>query len=198
MKRLLAVLALAAACSASALPAIADPAADALKAKLTSAMQGVKSFRVSVKPTAGGEAETRIGRGSVTTTMVLPDKMETAVDMSGMSVKMVVLGAESWMQMNGGAWNKMPRDGDRMGAMFKQIDAKKYMDQSVVKILPDEDFNGKKVGAFTGSSAGPQKADESVCNYDKTTYLLVRCHTATGTVLFSDFNNPANVIDVPK
>jgi len=111
MKRLLAVLALAAACSASALPAIADPAADALKAKLTSAMQGVKSFRVSVEPTAGGEAETRIGRGSVTTTVVLPDKMETAVDMSGMSVKI---------------------------------------------------------------------------------------HTATGTVLFSDFNNPANVIDVPK
>ena len=139
-----------------------------------------------------------MGGSSVKMTIVRPDKMELAMAMSGMSMKVVVLSGESWVQMNGGAWRKTPGDSGRIGAMFKQADAKRFTDQGIAKILPDEDFNGKTVGAFAGSSAGSQKAGESVCNYDKTTYLLVRCHTATGTVLFSDFNSPTNVVETPK
>jgi hypothetical protein len=193
MKRLLVVSALAAAFTVSVLPAIADPASDALKAKLASAWQGVKSFKFSTQPLAGSDAASSLGNATITTTMVLPDKMEVAFEMNGMSMKVVALSSETWKQMNGGAWLKMPS-----GGMIQQTDAKKYIDQGVVKTLPDEDFNGKKVGAFTASSAASEQVGISVCNYDKTSYLLMRCHNTVGSVLFSDFNSPTNVIDVPK
>lgn len=197
MKRSLTCAALAAALTLSTLPAFADPAADALKAKMGAAWAGVKSFKTNVAPTAGTAEGNPMAGGTITTTMVLPDKIESAMDMHGMLIKIVVLAGESWMNMNGSGWRKMPGGGN-MNAMFKTPDPKAYASQSIGKMLPDEDFNGKKVGAFTGTTTADKEVGESICNYDKTTYLLVRCHNAKATVLFTDFNSPTNVIDVPK
>jgi hypothetical protein len=194
MKRCLAISALAAAFTIASLPALADPTSDALKAKIGAAWQGVKSFKMSASATAG--KDNPLAGGSMTTTMVLPDKMEIATDTGRFSVKMVVLSGETWMSMNGYGWRKIPSR--EMGAPFKPSDPKTYTDQSIVNLLPDEDFNGKRVGTFTGSSATGKEGLESVCNYDKATYLLVRCHNAKAVVLFTDYNSPTNVIDVPN
>ncbi len=193
MKRCFALCALAAVFTLSRLPAGADPESDALNAKLASAWQGVKSFKFTMQPPAGSDAAASLHGGMITTTMVLPDKMEVVLEISGVSSKNVVLNGQTWNQMNRGEWRRIPSG----FSMFKQTDATKYIDQIVVKTLPDEDFNGKKVGAYT-SSVGSAKTGVSVCNYDKTSYLLVRCHSAMAFVLFSDFNSASNVIDVPN
>lgn len=189
--RLIGTAMLAVAVSLSALPAFADPASESLKAKMFAAWQDVKSFKMTVATPEGG---------AMTGIMVLPDKTAFNIAMHGMAVKAVRIGEDMYMQMNGGPWSKVSSAmAGQMSSMMKVRDLKSFKDQAVLKVLPDEQFDGKTVGAFQSENAAGQKSSgSSVCNYDKSTYRLVRCHTDTTSIVVSDYNSSTNVVDVPK
>jgi len=189
--RLICTAVMAVAVSLPALPVVADPASESLKAKMFAAWQDVKSFKLTIATPEGG---------AMTGIMVLPDKSAFNIAMHGMAVKAVRIGEDMYMQMNDGPWSKVSSAmAGQMSSMMKINDIKSFKDQSVLKVLPDEKFDGKIVGAFESETASGQKtAGASVCNFDRSTYRLVRCHSDKTSIVFSDYNSQANVVDVPK
>ena len=213
MKRMLRALSVGAFFLVAAARAQADDDGTQLGAKLQSAEAGVTSFQATMHGFSGM---------TVSMVVVRPDRVKFVSSFGPVSSEAVVVGANTYMRVNGGPWTTSTTAGT--------VEAAKYLVDSLCTcatytMLPDRRENGDTVGAFSasvplpglpdarataGAPAAPAagasattKPSTMDCTYDKTTYLLRSCTVQLAnipsplTMTYAKWNDPGNVVDVP-
>lgn len=174
---LLALLALLAAGPAAARPD--DPAT--VRAKVSAAMRGAKSYMVSTTASTGF---------SVTTTFAAPDRYHSTLTYSGQVRDVVLIGPVAYIS-EGAAYRKTDAPPEVVEAQTQ------LREIPVDSVLPDKTASGRTWGQFTTTSAGPQKDQHLTCTYDKKTYRINDCSNEGLTLTFSRYDDPANVVAIP-
>lgn len=125
----LAPIALVAAASLLATPAIADDCADEIKAVMAAAMN---SGPLHMESTITAPETTMTMSGD----MVPPKNMHMNVDTNGQAVEMVILDGKAWMNV-GGNWTELPEDA--AAEIAKSFD---LADTSSLDAMTDAQCNG--------------------------------------------------------
>jgi len=182
--KLFARLALVAVLSAcAAVPALADDKSD-LQAKVSAALKHAKSFTATTL---------LVGLGVSTTTMyVAPDRTKTSVALAGSTRDIVTVGGTAYVSVNGAPYEKRTLSPAQAATLTAVTDV------SVSAIVPDVSAGGTTYGAFETVAGAAPTAVTLTCTYDKKTYLLVKCSSDSLVQMFGNYDDPKNVIDVPK
>jgi hypothetical protein len=174
-------LALVALLLGSGLPARADDLAT-VRAKVQTAMQTVKSFVVSTTASTGF---------TVTMTFVAPDRYHSVLNYNGTARDVVLVGPIAYVSSDGGAYRKVDAPPEVIAAQSQ------LRNVPVDQILPDRIAGGTAYGAFSTTSAGPQKDQHLICSYDKRTYRVTQCSNEGLALTFSRYDDPANAVAIP-
>jgi hypothetical protein len=181
-RRGLALFGAAAALAASA-PAVAAPSAAALRAKIFSVYEGVKSYRVTV-----------LGSVRSLGVWVAPDKYQMTTDFEGKPVKTLIVGRDYWTFADG-KWQKSGTASNNLDVdVAGLIRTAKANPNSPLVPMPDQNQDGKRVGTFGYSF---KNGTQEVCNYDLGTYLVTRCKADELTLLYSAYNAASNTVAKP-
>ena len=167
MFRRLVPLALAAVLAALSAPARADDLST-VRAKVAAAMQGAKSFVVTTTASTGF---------TVTLTFVAPDRYHSALVYGGGTRDIVLVGPVAYVSADG-------------GQTYRKTD-------TPPSVLDDKVVAGKTWGRFATTAAGPEKDQHLNCTYDKKTYRLNDCVNEGFSLVFSRYDDPANVVAIP-
>ncbi|HEV3087554.1 MAG TPA: hypothetical protein VGX96_10060 [Candidatus Elarobacter sp.] len=182
MFRRLLPLALAALLAAATAPARADDLAT-VRAKVAAAMMATKSFVVTTTATTGF---------TVTLTFVAPDRYHSALAYGGGTRDIVLVGPVAYVSADGGKSYRKTDTPPSVVAAQSQL-----RDVPVDQVLPDAVSGGKTWGRFATTAAGPEKDQHLICTYDKKTYRVNDCSNEGFTLVFSRYDDPANVVAVP-
>jgi|HubBroStandDraft_6_1064221.scaffolds.fasta_scaffold404826_1 hypothetical protein len=170
--------------SLAGLPVAAGAAADSgLRAKMLSAYDGVKSYRLEV-----------LGSVRSSGVFVAPDRYSMTTVFEGKAVKSIFIGSSYWIQ-SGGKWQKADQPSDNLYVDISGLlrNARKNPATPFV-VKPPVVRNGKKVGEFTYTF---KNGTEETCDYDLQTYLAERCKAEELTILYSAYNAPGNAVLPP-
>jgi hypothetical protein len=164
---------------------IATPtrAADAtVRAKVIGAFARVTSYKLTV-----------LGSVRSVGTWVAPDRYHMTTEIEGKPLETVIEGKAYWTRSNG-KWERSGTTSTNLDVdLAGLIKAAKTAPASSFSTSAPQTQDGKKVGTFSFSF--PDGTDE-ICNYDLATYRVTRCKADEVTLLYSDYNDPKNV--VPK
>jgi hypothetical protein len=169
--------------ASAAIPARADDKSD-LQAKIAAAAKGVKSVVMT----------TVISQIGATTTVVFvaPDRTHTAFSAPVIGTRdAVTIGDTSYVSTAGGPYTKSNVPGG--AAQLRNL-----TDVTVVDIQPDITTAGVTYGQYTTTITAMDRSVNLVCAYDKKTYLRTTCGNEFIVVKFTNYNDPRNIIDVPK
>ena len=182
MLRRLVPLALAALLAALSAPARADDLAT-VRAKVAAAMQGAKSFVVTTTASTGF---------TVTLTFVAPDRYHSSLVYGGGTRDIVLVGPVAYVSADGGqTYRKTDTPPSVLEAQTQ------LRNVPVDQLLSDKVVAGKTWGQFATTAAGPEKDQHLNCTYDKKTYRLNDCVNEGFTLVFSRYDDPANVVTIP-
>ncbi|MBV8367714.1 MAG: hypothetical protein JO036_02105 [Candidatus Eremiobacteraeota bacterium] len=182
MLRRLVPLALAAFLAVPSAPARADDLAT-VRAKVAGAMQGAKSFVVTTTASTGF---------TVTLTFVAPDRYHSSLAYGGGTRDIVLIGPVAYVSADGG---QSYRKTDTPPAVLEA--QSQLRNVPVDQLLPDKVLAGKSWGQFATTAAGPEKDQHLTCTYDKKTYRLNDCVNEGFSLVFSRYDDPANVVTIP-
>jgi hypothetical protein len=183
--RSIALSALAMAVGASPVAAAAAPSLGpaALRAKIFAAYQSVRSYRVTV-----------LGSVRSLGVWVAPNKYQMTTDFGGRPVKTLIVGRDYWM-LSGGKWQKSGTASNNLDVDIAGLIRNAKANPGIPFVpMPEQIQDGKRVGAFGYAFAN---GTDEVCNYDLATYLATRCKADELTLLYSAYNDPANVVAKP-
>ena len=183
MVRRLVPLALAALLAALSAPARAADDLAAVRAKVAAAMQGAKSFVVVTTATTGF---------TVTMTFVAPDRYHSSLAYGGGTRDIVLVGPVAYVSADGG---QTYRKTDTPASVLEA--QSQLRNVPVDELLPDKIVAGKTWGQFATTAAGPEKDQHLTCTYDKKTYRLNDCVNEGFSLVFSRYDDPANVVTIP-
>jgi hypothetical protein len=176
----------------------------ALTAKIASAASRLSSFviRTSVLGTTG--VSTRM-------TFVRPLRMKSLTTFGNLTIETYLVDGTVYMHSPMIGWRKMSVTQAKASAQSMNI-ADTLKSQKVT-YLPDRQEDGVVVGAFqiesklpamnsTLPAAGPPAATApatqmTTCTFDKSTYRMQTCTNSLMTMTYSNFNDPANVVELP-
>lgn len=176
-------LALVSLLAATIAPARADDAADTVRAKIAAAMSAAKSFVVTTSAATGMT-------GSMT--FVAPNLYHSAVVYNRARRDVILVGSTGYLSEDDGqTYRKFEPPAEMVSA---QAELRAI---PVDHLLPDKTVGGKVWGQFTTSSGGPQKDQQLICTYDKTTFRVGQCSNPGLVMSFSRYDDPGNVVDVP-
>jgi len=165
---------------AQAMPAHASDAT--VRAKVIGAFARVTSYKLTV-----------LGSVRSVGTWVAPDRYHMTTEIEGKPLETVIQGKAYWTRSNG-KWERSGTTSTNLDVdLAGLIKAAKAAPASSFSTSAPQTQDGKKVGTFSFSF--PDGTDE-ICNYDLTTYRVTRCKADEVTLLYSDYNDPKNV--VPK
>jgi hypothetical protein len=185
LARPLAFAALAVAVATAPVAAATAPSlgAAALRAKLFDAYRSVRSYRVTV-----------LGSVRSLGVWVAPNKYQMVTDFGGRPVKTLIVGRDYWM-LSDGKWQKSGTASNNLDVDIAGLIRNAKANPSIPLVpMPEQVQDGKRVGTFGYSFAN---GTDEVCNYDLTTYLATRCKADELTLLYSAYNDPANVVAKP-
>jgi len=178
--RRLASLALLALLAAGPVAARADDLAS-LRVKVQNAMHAAKSFVVTTTASTGF---------NVTMTFAAPDRYHSTLAYNGQNRDVVLVGPVAYVS-DGAAYRKVDAPPEVVAAQGQ------LRDVPVDQVLPDKTASGRTWGQFATTSAGPQKDQHLVCTYDKKTYRINDCSNEGLTLIFSRYDDPANIVTIP-
>jgi len=168
--------------------AVAGPASAATSANLTAkilqAFAGVKSYHVTVL-------------GSVRSVGVweAPGKYQMTTEFNGKTVKTIIANGTLW-QLVDGKWEKSGTASNNLRVdVAGLIHTLKSSPGATLVAQSMEMQDGKRVGTFEYTF---DDGTEETCNYDLGTYRVTRCKADELTLLYSEYNDPAIAIKVPK
>jgi len=185
LARPLAFAALAVAVATAPVAAATAPSlgAAALRAKVFEAYRSVRSYRVTV-----------LGSVRSLGVWVAPNKYQMVTDFGGRPVKTLIVGRDYWM-LSDGKWQKSGTASNNLDVDIAGLIRNAKANPSIALVpMPEQVQDGKRVGTFGYSFAN---GTDEVCNYDLTTYLATRCKADELTLLYSAYNDPANVVAKP-
>ncbi|MBC5809327.1 MAG: hypothetical protein GIW95_00490 [Candidatus Eremiobacteraeota bacterium] len=179
--RLLVMLLLA---SAAVPAAAAGSPADALRDKLLVTYAKIASYKITV-----------LGSVRSNGVYVAPDRYAVSTVFEGKPVKTVFAGGKYWI-FNNGKWEKSDTASDNLRFDIAGLLRNLRINHNALVTLPNATVNGRKAGTFgyTFKNDGSRET----CNYDLTTYRVMRCKTDQLTVLYSGFNASSNKVTIPK
>lgn len=180
MDRRITTLALAALLAAAPAAARADDLAT-VRSKVGAAMSTAKSFVVTTTAATGF---------SVTMTFVAPDRYHSSLSYNGVARDVVLAGPVAYVS-DGTAYRKTDAPPEVIAAQAQ------LRNVPVDAVLPDATAGGKTLGRFATTSAGPEKDQRLTCTYDKKTYRIAGCSNEGFTLVFSRYDDPANVVAIP-
>ena len=126
-------------------------------------------------------------------TWVAPDRYHMTTEIEGKPLETVIVGKAYWTRSSG-KWERSGTTSTNLDVdIAGLIRAAKAAPASSFTTSTPQTQDGKKVGTFNFSF--PDGTDEA-CNYDLSTYRVTRCKADEVTLLYSDYNDPKNV--VPK
>ncbi|MFN2461035.1 MAG: hypothetical protein ABR591_10155 [Candidatus Velthaea sp.] len=186
----------AALATALATPAAAGDAASVV-AKIGEAQAAVSSYRIELTSSFA----------TSTTTFVKPQRLKMEVRLAtGLTQQSYVVDDVFYTNMTG-EWQKATFDRSQITAMVAQTATLKS--DLAATLLPDRTEDGATVGVLQytvtlpagfpmAGGSGPQSL---TCTYDKATYLQRTCTSMQGTVTFTtrftNYKDPANVVELP-
>ena len=160
----------------------ASAATDAtLRTKIFTAFSSVKSYRLTV-----------LGAARSLGVWVAPNRYEMTTDIGGgKPVRTVIVGSDYWTFVSG-KWEHSGRVSSNLDVDIAGVirNSKANPTASFTR-APDQTLEGKRVGTFT--YAFKNGTDES-CNYDRTTFRVLRCKADEVTILYSKYNDPTNSV----
>ncbi len=171
----------AAACLAAACTSSAAAADGALKPKIFAAFALVKSYKLTV-----------LGSVRSLGVYVAPDRYQMTTMIEGKPIRTIIVGHAYWVLSNG-KWEKSGTANNLDADIAGLIRSAKADPQSALVPQPDQTRDGKRVGTFAYTF---KNGTAETCNYDKTSYRVSRCKSEELTLLYSNYNDPSNV--VPK
>ena len=188
--------ALAGTASADDLPAVT--------AQIRSASAALSSFVIEMSIAGTTGVSSRI-------TYVRPQRMKDVVTLGTMSVESYFIDGTVYIHTPMNGWQKISADSAHTAAQSMNIaDALK---SAKVRYLPDRRENGVTVGVFQVDSKLPSMTSTlpgihpanaptaapqtTTCTFDKATHLLRTCSSSLVTMTYSNFNDPANVVELP-
>ena len=183
MIRRLAPLALAALLAATAAPARADDDVTTVRTKIAAAMTTAKSFVVTTSAATGMT-------GSMT--FVAPNLYHSAIVFDRVRRDVVLAGSIAYISDDDGQTYRKVTAPPELIAAQTELRA-----MPVDRLLPDKTVAGKTWGQFAISSGGPQKDQQLICTYDKTSYRIGQCSNPGLMMSFSRYDEPSNVVIVP-
>ncbi|MBD5654740.1 MAG: hypothetical protein IAI50_06115 [Candidatus Eremiobacteraeota bacterium] len=193
----------------SAAAACADDLPD-VTAKICSAAATVSSFviRMSIAGTTGVDSQM---------TFVRPQRIKSVVTFGTISTETYIVDGTAYVHSPLLGWKKMSLD--RVKTSAQAMDIASALKSTKVDYLPDRQENGTTVGVFEVASplAGMTAAAPSTpaastsatattaasdvqpmtCMFDKSTYRVQGCANNMLTLTYTNYNDPANVVDLP-
>jgi len=124
-----------------------------------------------------------------------PDRYQMTTEFNGKTVKTIIAGKTLW-QFVDGKWEKSGTASNNL-----RVDVAGLV--HTVKADPNAALVGQAVAMQDGKRVGTfeytfDDGTEETCNYDLATYRMTRCKADELTLLYSDYNDPAIAIKVPK
>jgi hypothetical protein len=180
--------------AALTLPARADDLAT-VQAKMSAAAAGVTSFVVTLRVIGDSAAS-----GSVT--FVRPMNVKSEFASGQMSMEAYLVDGMVYVHLPEGGWQKSKAE--TAGPAEQYLNLAAGGSASAV-LLPDREEDGATVGVFQMQAVLPgplgpfgQPASQPIaCSYDKTTYLIRSCRSASITLTYMKYNDPANTVVLP-
>ena len=125
---------------------------------------------------------------------VAPNRYQMTTMFGGKPIKTIIIGRDYWMR-NGGKWQRSGTTANQLDVDIAGLvrDAKANPQIPFAK-LPDSMQAGKPVGTFGYTF---KNGTTEACNYDKRTFRVTRCKADELTLLYSAYNDPANVVPKP-
>jgi hypothetical protein len=183
----------------------------AVTARLSAAATEISSFvmQAQLKGTTGV---------TMRVTVVRPARMKSEMTMGQMAVQTYVVDGTMYVFTPVMGWQKMSL-GDA-GAAAASMNIAGLLKSTKVTYLPDRQEDGQTVGVMQvavplpsfavptpagGSSAGPSGANANptasqqvtTCSFDRSTYRMRNCSNDFMTMTYSNYNDPANVVELP-
>jgi hypothetical protein len=155
-----------------------------LRAKLLAAYQNVRSYKITV-----------LGSVKSSGAFVAPNRYEMTTHFEGKLVKTIFIGGTLWIYGDG-KWQKQSSGNSLDYDIEGILRSLKAHPQSPLTKLPPTTRNGKTLGTFSYTFP-TASGDQEICNYDPTTYLVVRCKAEELTILYSGYNDPTNKVSSP-
>ena len=161
--------------------ATAVRASDAsVRAQVIGAFARVTSYKLTV-----------LGSVRSVGTWVAPDRYHMTTEIEGKPLETVIVGKAYWTR-TGGKWERSGTTSTNLDVdIAGLIRAAKTAPASSFTTASPQTQDGKKVGTFAFSF--PDGTDET-CNYDLATYRVTRCKADEVTLLYTDYNDPKNVV----
>lgn len=156
----------------------------ALRAKLLAAYQNVKSYKIAV-----------LGSVKSNGVFAAPNRYEMTTQFEGKTVKTIFIGGTYWV-FSGGKWEKQS-SGNSLDFDIEVIVKNLRQKGSALVPLAPTVRSGKRLGTFSYAVPG-NSGEQEVCNYDLSTYLVIRCKTDELTILYSGYNDPSNRVSAPS
>lgn len=183
MKQIAQRAALVAALLASVgVPARADVAADVQK-KIDAALKTSKSFVVTTRYPTQAYVSTLV--------VVAPDRARLAVAIAANTTDVVTVGATSYSSKNGAPFEKAAVSAEGGTPVAPSGSVK------VGALRADVTIDGVSYGAF--ETTLPLGAPVTLtCAYDKKTFRLARCANKDVTRTYGGYDDPKNVVELPK
>jgi len=174
-----------------AAPALADDSAAALQTKIRAALHAAKSFveLATIRPNPFA-----LLGGTATFTVVAPNRYRQYV-LSPPTGKddTIIIGHDVYGN-EGKGWTVQTWS-DRLVTGFEG----EVFDIKVVSAGPDQTVDGKTVGSFVMlDPRGAKETDTMQCTYEKGTFRPLACTASITTIKFSNYDDPAVVIETPK
>jgi hypothetical protein len=180
----------------SQIPARADQASDAAD-NVKTAMSKATSFEMDMSGANGIQSSTVV---------VLPHRVHMTMQVMGNVFESFGDGATSYTRFNSGPWKAVTVSADQVHAAIAPIT------QSVSNktMLPDRVIDGVTYGVYAYDTSPTDigyfktPAMSTSCAYDKATFLPKQCTakipqmTEPLVITFSKWNDPSNVVDLPK
>jgi len=163
-------------------PSRADASAD-VQTKVDGAMKSAKSYVVTTVYPAQAYSSTLV--------YVAPDRSRVAVAIAAHTTDVITVGNTSYSSKNGTPFEKAPVSSDE-SARLKSIGRVK-----VGALQADVTADGITYGAF--ETTIPLGSVVTVtCTYDKKSFRLARCVNDEVTQTYNHYDDPNNVVEMPK
>jgi hypothetical protein len=170
---------------ALSLPRAASAAAPdaALRSKILDAFSQVHSYKLTV-----------LGSVRSVGVWVAPNRYQMTTEFEGKPVKTVIIGSTYWTY-NDGKWERSGTTSNNLQVDIAGLVHYAKANKGVPFVrLADQVQDGKHVGAFRYEF---KDGTEEVCNFQLETYRVTRCKAEQITLLYSDYNDPANSVAKP-
>lgn len=192
MRVLLRLVGLTAGLVVTAVPGLADDQI-LIPARLRTAVNGVSSFVVELRLT-------NVRGVGANYTFVMPNSAKGELRFGQTSVESYAIDGMVYVHVPDGGWQKTKFDGSAAPVNYLKI-----IESPDITLLPDRRVKRITVGVFAARALLPETLAPSahlvsqpiVCAYDKASYLIQTCTTASVTMTFGKYNDPGNVVTLP-